>query len=128
MKDEGCNMTNTTLIVIVVAIIIAAAAVGMYMARRRANLKARFGPEYERVVHEAGSARRADATLEARTKRVTRYQIRALTREESLRFTDAWRHLQSKFVDDPAAVVAEADALVIELMTTRGYPMSEFDQ
>ncbi|MGE5834140.1 MAG: hypothetical protein ACM4AI_06650 [Acidobacteriota bacterium] len=36
--------------------------------------------------------------------------------------------MQSKFVDDPAAAVAEADALVGDLMHTRGYPLTDFER
>jgi phage portal protein BeeE len=35
--------------------------------------------------------------------------------------------LQSRFVDNPKGVVAEADALVRELMLKRGYPMGDFE-
>ena len=121
-------MTNTSLLVLVLVIVAAAVLVWTYFSRRRANLKARFGPEYERAVHDTGSARRAEAALEARAKRVTRYAIHPLRREEAVRFSDNWRRVQARFVDDPAAAVAEADTLVTELMTARGYPMSEFDR
>jgi hypothetical protein len=120
-------MTNTSL-VIIIATTVAVAVVLAYLARRRAGLRARFGPEYERAVQDAGSAIRADAALDARAKRVTKYEIRPLGRDESIRFSDQWWQVQSRFVDDPAAAVAGADALVTELMTTRGYPMSEFDR
>jgi hypothetical protein len=36
--------------------------------------------------------------------------------------------VQGRFVDDPAAAVAEADTLVADLMRTRGYPMSDFER
>jgi hypothetical protein len=120
-------MTNTALI-IVVAAIIAAAGVWAYVARRRAHLRSQFGPEYERAVKNAGSTRRAEAALEARARRVTTYKIRPLTRDEGIRFSERWHKVQSRFVDDPASAVAEADALVSELMTVRGYPMNEFDR
>jgi hypothetical protein len=121
-------MTNTSLIVVVVVIAAAAAAVLAYLARRRATLRARFGPEYDRAVKDAGSPGRADALLEARAKRVTTYRIHPLGRDESVAFSNRWRQVQSQFVDDPAGAVAAADALVTELMTARGYPMSEFDR
>ncbi len=123
-------MTNTALIVAAVAIVIAVVAVAWVVMerRRRARLRERFGPEYQRTVHEVGDARRAEAALEAREKRVSSYRIRELSEEERSRFTEAWRGVQAKFVDDPAAAVAEADALVTDLMTARGYPMSDFDR
>jgi len=39
-----------------------------------------------------------------------------------------WRQTQAHFVDEPKAAIGEADALVIELMQTIGYPMSDFER
>jgi hypothetical protein len=120
-------MTTTTMILVVV-IILALVAVWLYMTRRRAQLKARFGPEYEHAVRDAGSPLKAEAALDARAKRVSKYTIRPLTADESDHFRDAWHQVQGNFVDDPAAAVAEADVLVTDLMNTRGYPTSDFER
>ena len=123
-------MTNTTLIVIVAAIAAAAVVMawGYLERRRRAQLRRRFGPEYDLTLRDAGDIRRAESILEAREKRVSQYRIRALRAEESRRFQDAWRRLQARFVDDPAGAVTEADTLLTELMTARGYPMTDFER
>jgi hypothetical protein len=123
-------MSNTMLIVIVavVAAVLVVAAWLLAERRRRERLRTRFGPEYERTLRDAGDPRRAESMLERREKRVGRYQIRALSADESQRFGQAWRLLQARFVDDPSAAVREADTLVTELMTVRGYPMTEFDR
>src|SRR5262249_33998336 len=123
-------MTNTTLMI--VAVVVAAAVIAlawMYVERRRrGRLRARFGPEYDRTVHDVGTPARADTLLAEREQRVSAYKIRPLSKEESGRFSDAWRGMQAKFVDDPAGSVAEADVLVADVMTTRGYPVSDFDR
>lgn len=123
-------MTTDTLVIIGAVILVAVAALmWMYFARqRRAHLRTRFGPEYERTVHDIGDARRAEAALLDREKRVASYHIRELKAEERTRFTDAWRRVQNQFVDAPAAAVTEADLLVTEVMTTRGYPMADWDR
>jgi len=36
--------------------------------------------------------------------------------------------VQTRFVDDPKGAVTDADRLVEDVMKTRGYPISEFDQ
>ena len=36
--------------------------------------------------------------------------------------------MQSRFVDDPNGAVTDADRLVEEVMQSRGYPVSDFDQ
>jgi hypothetical protein len=78
-------------------------------------------------VPDVGNPRKADALLDARARRVSRYTIRPLSSEEHQRFLTAWGRLQGMFVDDPAGAVAEADVLVADLMDTRGYPTRDFD-
>jgi hypothetical protein len=117
--------TIVALVLIALAIVI----VGVLFARRRrkANLRQQFGPEYERAVREMGP-QRAETTLLAREKRVARFSLRELSPAEWQAFADQWRIVQSRFVDDPVASVAEADTLVDHLMAARGYPMSDFEQ
>ena len=122
-------MSNTQLIVVIVAIAAVLVVAALSVARRRRErLRARFGPEYERTVHDAGDAGRAESILARRENRVKGYHIRPLSPEESQRFGQAWRSTQARFVDDPSAAVVDADRLVIDLMTTRGYPMGDFDR
>ena len=86
--NERIQMTNTTLIAIVAVVAIAAVVVAWIFVERRKRtlLKARFGPEYERTVHEAGTPRKAESLLERREKRVSTYRIRRLTPEELRHF------------------------------------------
>jgi hypothetical protein len=128
-EKRGPTMSNSLLILI--AVVTAAVLLASWLfleRRRRERLRMRFGPEYDRIVRDAGDPRRAESLLERREKRVSKYQIRALSAEEASRFGEAWGRLQAKFVDDPSAAVTEADALVTELMTVRGYPMTDFDR
>lgn len=77
---------------------------------------------------ERGNTRRAEAILEDRQKRVGKFNIRRLSREERNRFAGDWRVVQELFVDDPRAAVSKADALVNEALRGRGYPMGDFEQ
>lgn len=114
---------------VIAAVLVVAVGLWFVMeARRRRGLRKRFGPEYERTVHDVGNVRRAEATLEARAKRVERLQIRPLSAADSARFSETWRELQTRFVDAPQAAVTEADQLIGEVMTARGYPLGDFDQ
>jgi hypothetical protein len=110
--------------------LVAAGVIGWYLwsRRRSEQLRSRFGPEYDRTVHEAGDVRKAEASLQARAKRVERLQIRPLTPEEASRFSAAWQQVQAQFVDDPKGAITGADRLVGEVMTARGYPVADFDQ
>lgn len=116
-------------LVAAIAVVVVAAIVWFEMRRRRSQvLRSRFGPEYDRTVHTVGDVRKAEASLEARAKRVEALQIRPLSADESSRYGLAWRRVQERFVDDPRGAVTEADRLVGEVMHARGYPLGEFEQ
>ena len=115
-------------IIIAVVVIAAIVIVALFARRRRkAKLQQEFGPEYDRAVREVGP-KRVDNVLLAREKRVSRFSIRELTPDEWQSFSNQWRTVQARFVDDPVGSVADADALVDRLMAARGYPMSDFEQ
>ena len=120
-------MSTPALIAIVGAVVVLVGVV-MFVMQRRTRLKKQFGPEYDRAVHDTGDLRRAESLLEARARRVRKYDIRALSSDERGRFTQSWRQLQTRFIDDPARSVEDADRLLVDLMTARGYPMADFDR
>jgi hypothetical protein len=121
---------DTTLLIIAVAVaLVLGGVLGWYLQNRRSvHLKERFGPEYERASQEAGSIRQAEAALAAREKRVEKLHIRPLTPDETGRFSEVWRHVQTLFVDDPKGAIDEADDLVNQVMSARGYPLADFHQ
>jgi hypothetical protein len=121
---------DTNLILIGVVILVLLAVAGWLLMRKRESqaLEKRFGPEYKRAVEELGSRPKAEAELKARQKRVEQLHIVPLAPAEARRFSDSWRALQGRFVDNPKGVLAEADQLVRELMQKRGYPMGDFDR
>jgi hypothetical protein len=45
-----------------------------------------------------------------------------------VRFSDEWRSLQARFVDDPAGATDQADQIIGTVMEERGYPVSDFEQ
>jgi FtsZ-interacting cell division protein ZipA len=114
---------------IVGAAVLVAIIVLLILRRQRSQrLRQRFGPEYERTVRETGDVRRAEAALEARATRVERLHIRPLTADDAQRFSTRWREVQTQFVDDPNGAVLQADALIGDVMRTRGYPVGDFEQ
>jgi len=113
-----------------VALVVAAMAVlaWIFIRRRQSErLQRHFGPEYGRTVSELGSRAKAESDLKEREKRVARFDITPLAPAEAARFTQAWNGLQGRFIDNPKGVVADADHLVRELMSKRGYPMGDFE-
>jgi hypothetical protein len=126
------ELMDPKLIALAVAVILVVAALAWLHVRRRktttAQLRQRFGPEYDQAVQEHGSERRAEAQLADREKRVERLRVRDLDPTQRERFSGQWHSLQSRFVDDPKRSVTEADELVSSLMQTRGYPVADFNQ
>ena len=126
------NLMDPKLIVLAAAVVLIIAVLAwLYIRQRRsttADLRQKFGPEYERAVLEHGSERKAEAKLADREKRVEKLELRPLEPEERSRFTDRWRRIQSAFVDDPGTALTDADRLVGEVMTARGYPSADFEE
>jgi hypothetical protein len=97
--------------------------------RRTKRLRTQFGgAEYDRAVQNGGNRRRAEAGLEERTQRVEGFHVRPLAAGDRARFLLSWHAVQARFVDGPAGAVTEADQLLGDVMSTRGYPVSNFEQ
>ncbi len=125
------DTTNTTtLILVAVAFLVICGLLTMAVTRfqRSRRLRERFGPEYERIVREAGDKRKAESELEARLAHVEALEIRPLTADEINRFSLDWQSTQAEFVDEPLDAVRKADRLIREVMKNRGYPVEDFEQ
>jgi hypothetical protein len=114
--------------IVLAAAVIILAAMLFTQSRRSGQLQQRFGPEYERTVSRYGNQKEAEEELIARERRVDRFKIVPLSREDAARFSEDWRAVQNRFVDDPKASVEDADRQVRDLMQRRGYPMGDFEQ
>ncbi|HXU99341.1 MAG TPA: hypothetical protein VG166_02455 [Caulobacteraceae bacterium] len=121
---------QTTTLIIIGLVVVAVLVIGFLVYRRQssARLKSNFGPEYDRVVEEIGAKSKAEAQLHDREKRVKKFDLKPLTPTDRERFTERWRHVQAQFVDDPGRALADADTLLGEVMSVRGYPVADFDQ
>jgi hypothetical protein len=101
----------------------------MVRKRRTTRLRSQFGgAEYTRAVREGGSRKSAEAALDERADRVERLNIRPLGAGDRARFAEAWTRAQERFVDGPGGAVIDADRLVGDVMSARGYPVSNFEQ
>jgi hypothetical protein len=125
-------LTTTELAAIIAFVVIAVVGIATLLLlwkRRTERLRSKFGgAEYGRAVEEGGNRRHADAKLEERAERVESFHVRPLAPADRVRFADSWRKIQARFVDGPAGAVAEADQLLGDVMSTRGYPVSDFEQ
>lgn len=123
-------MEGETQTLAIVAIIVVAAVllIWLLMQRRRSGeLRDKFGEEYDRTVHERGGRGKAEADLVEREKRVKKLDIRPLGPEERKRFTGEWQEAKALFVDSPTEAIGRSDRLLTTVMTTRGYPMTDFE-
>jgi hypothetical protein len=130
------TLTTTELALIIglviglAVILIAGITAWLFLRKRRtARLRTQFGgSEYDRAVKEDGSRRHAEAGLKERTARVESLNIRPLASGDRARFLESWRRVEARFVDGPGGAVTEADQLLGDVMSTRGYPVSDFEQ
>lgn len=122
-------MDKTTLVVVAVILVVVIAAGYLLMRRKRTEeLQSRFGPEYDRAVKEQGDRRKAEADLQDRQKRVEKLSLHALDPAERERFIDDWQQVQAEFVDNPENSIRDADILLQNVMSARGYPVKNFEQ
>ena len=123
------DQNSIMLAAIVVGLVVVALAIfALTRGRRHKELQSRFGPEYDRTVAEVGKRGKAEKELEARAKRVEKFNVHSLPPADRERFQQLWRTAQAHFVDSPLTAVTEADQLVAEVMRARGYPVADFEQ
>ncbi len=130
--DILSTLSATELILIgalVVVIVLGIVAFFALRKRRTGKLRTKFGDaEYARALAKDGNRRDAEAGLDDRTQRVEALNVRPLAPADRTRFMETWQKVQSRFVDGPAGAVAEADQLLGDVMSARGYPVSNFEQ
>jgi hypothetical protein len=126
-------LSNTQIIITIAVVVVVGLvfiAIWQYSRKRRTQkLRTQFGSaEYTRAVTEGGSQQKAEAVLDARAARVEKLHIKPLAPDDRARFIESWAKLQARFVDGPGSAVTDADQLLGDVMSTRGYPVSDFEQ
>ena len=117
--------TGAIIGIVIVVIVVVAAVVVASTEMRRARLRRQFGPEYNRLVEQLGSRRKADAELAERQRRVQALSIHELSPEQQASYSGDWTAVQERFVDTPAEAVAAAGTLIWAVMRDRGYPADD---
>jgi hypothetical protein len=113
---------------LVIVLAIVWVAVRQRSRRQSAELRGRFGTEYELALREYGSRRKTEAALLERVRRVNRMAVRPLSDAERERFLAEWDSIQARFIDHPRGAVTEADEMVNSLLKARGYEGGAFDR
>ena len=118
------------IVIAVVAALAVATAIAAYIARQNQTkrLQERFGSEYDRTVSTRGEQRSAEEELVERERKREQLDIVPLTPEARDKYAEAWRGVQTRFVDDPPGAVDDADRLVTDVLRERGYPIDDFDE
>lgn len=130
MNLSAVNATQVIIVLVAAAVVAAGVVIWLSIRKRRTErLRKQFGgAEYSRAVAEGGSRRHAEAALDKRADRVVSLHIRPLAPGDRARFVDSWAKVQARFVDGPGGAVTDADQLLGDVMSTRGYPVSDFEQ
>jgi hypothetical protein len=130
MNLSEISNTQIGIVIAVAVVVVACIAIWAFARKRRTKrLRSQFGgAEYSRAVKEGGSRRQAEAALDQRADRVEGLHIRPLASADRARFVDSWGRVQARFVDSPGGAVTDADQLLGDVMSTRGYPVSDFEQ
>tara|TARA_B100001179_G_C18600020_1_gene409579 strand:+ start:300 stop:968 length:669 start_codon:yes stop_codon:yes gene_type:complete len=120
---------EVTIAVVVIVLLVGALLAWLFIQRNRTKeLRDRYGEEYDRTLKAKGGRRSAEADLVDREERVKKFELRALSPSERDRFAAEWKDTKALFVDSPVEAVSRADRLLADIMSTRGYPMADFEK
>jgi hypothetical protein len=130
MNLSNVSTTQVAIVIAIAVIVVAGIVVWLVTRKRRTErLRTQFGgAEYTRALKDGGSRRKAEAVLDGRSERVEGLHIRPLSASDRARFVESWSRVQARFVDGPGGAVTDADQLLGDVMSTRGYPVSDFEQ
>ena len=130
MNLSALSTVQIAIIIAVAVLLVAGIAIVFSIRKRKTErLRTQFGgAEYNRAVKEGGSRQKAEAVLDKRADRVESFHIQPLGPGDRTRFVESWRRVQARFVDGPGGALTEADQLLRDVMSTRGYPVSDFEQ
>ena len=106
---------------VAVGLVVVLAIAFVRIRRRRAHLKDRFGPEYDRAVAGSGTGD-AERRLYDAERQHDELKIRALPPAARQRYREEWRQAEARFVSDPGDAVRAAERLVERALEEQGYP------
>lgn len=126
------NVTLLQILIVVAVLTVVGLVFGVWFASRNRRssqkLREKYGPEYDLTMEKAGNQRKAEAALEEREKRVTKLNIHDLDQIKRDRYQLEWTGIQADFVDDPSKSLEKANQLITEVMISRGFPVTDFEQ
>jgi hypothetical protein len=131
----GINLspiTATQVAFAIAVVILVIFAIGIDLStrkRRTARVCAPLGDtEYVRPVNEAPDLRQTEVLPIAQVARVEAFHILPLAAGARARFVESWGRVQARFIDGPGSAVTGADQLLGDVLSTRGYSLSDFER
>ena len=125
----GINLSGITPTQVAIAI-----GIDLSTRKRRTEKRLALGSPIDvRPVNEAPIPRQtevlpiAQAARDERSVRVETLHIVPLAPGDRARFVESWERVQARFVDGPGSAVADADQLLGDVLSTRGYSLSDFE-
>jgi hypothetical protein len=126
--------TQVAIAIGVIILVIFAILIDLSTRKRRTEKRLALGSPIDvRPVNEAPIPRRtevlpiAQAARDERSVRVQTLHIVPLAAGDRARFVESWDRVQARFVDGPGSAVADADQLLGDVLSTRGYSLSDFE-
>ena len=126
--------TQVAIAIGVIILVIFAIVIDLSTRKRPAGKPHPLGTAIDvRPVNEAPSPRQPEALpaerLEQaeRPQRVVTLHILPLAPGDRARFVESWSRVQARFVDGPGSAVADADQLLGDVLSTRGYSLRDFE-
>jgi hypothetical protein len=122
-------MSTGAIIGLVVAVLVVLVVLAFVLrpAMQRKKLRDRFGPEYDHAVEQSDSRTAAEKELVARERQHSEFDLKPLSPAAQESYRRHWAGVQAKFVDSPSTAITEADRLVTDLMSERGYPTEGYE-
>ena len=123
-------MTTLDIVIIVVVILLFGGILApiFYRHRRKQGFQKKYGPEYDKAVKTMGGDKKAQTEMDERQAHFETLDIHPLSLAEREQYLAEWSVVQAKFIDEPAQATVEADNLIMKVMQTRNYPVSDFEQ
>ena len=101
--------------------------------RRTGKLRDPLGTAIDVRARERNPEPAADGSAARRTSGERPNEWRPCTSSRSLagdraRFVESWGRVQARFIDGPGSAVTDADQLLGDVLSTRGYSLSDFER
>jgi hypothetical protein len=125
-KEVGMESWEWIVLGVTIVAAVVLALGWMRIRTRRLHLKSRFGPEYARVVSDAGTGG-GEQRLSAIEHEHDALEIRPLSPATRDRYLEEWRQAEVRFVSDPRDATRTAESLVLRALEERGYPREDDD-